>query len=376
MPEPRKTSKRQRLSEEERKRLWRKAVMAKAKQIKNLADVVILLMLAAVLGAHALPFVKGGQKLKTYDGYGAPRHDVIEQKRGYEIMLQLLTPYEGTPEDFRETGVGLWAERLPEPPKLLLGTQPRMLYGQDPGDGTLLCWPSGEPMLRFRNVYPATIFAYFILLVPIGAVVVLVLYLLDYKLWMGRFLPLVSCVYGFASVLYLMMTRVPAQGAWNALRYGSGLAWYLLLIPLFLVGSFSLLRLIVSQRWKRYVWAGLEIPEHLKPAEPEKDKEEEGKEKGKAPRRGRLAAAKAAAGPGKDKKDKDKKGRGDKAEKAKEIGESKESGEGKEPDAPKEGGAESAEAEGSADADKGEAAGDEKAQEGEKAGEAGEGEKE
>jgi hypothetical protein len=288
------SGRRPRLSDEERKRLWREAVMEKARQLKNLADVVILVMLALVIIAHALPFVKP-VKVRLYGGGLTGGEETLRQRRGYEIMLGLLKPYEGTDEDFDETDE-YWLKVVPEAPALLWGVQPRLVYAREPTSGKLLQHPSGGNMVRLRDAYPATVFAYFILLVPIGAVVVLVLYVLDWKLWMGRFLPGLSVVYGFGAVLYLMLAKVPTDGAWNAMRYGSALAWYLLLIPLFLLGSVSLLRFVVSQRWKRYVWAGQEIPEHLKPPEPP---EEEPETKAKAGRRSRRAAAMPAgkAGP-------------------------------------------------------------------------------
>lgn len=262
-----------RLSDEERKVLWRKAVMEKARQIKRLTDVMILAMLALAVLAHLLPFVRVNR--------GKPQE---WSKRGYAVMLDLLKPYDGVDGEFREEDE-YWARVFPEPPGLVWGVQPRMLYAQDPRDGRPLHYPDGRRIVQFRAVYPATVFAYFILLVPVGAVALLVLYLLDYKLWMGRALPVASCVYGFASVLYLMIARV---GAWNALRYAPAWAWYPLIIPLFLIGSFSMLRLVVSQRWKRYVWAGLEIPEHLKPPEPE-----EGEAEGEAKHERALSRAAA-----------------------------------------------------------------------------------
>ncbi len=278
-----------RLSEEERKRLWHKAVMEKARQLKSLTDAVILVLLALVLLAHALPFVKGGRALRTYDGDRNELSDVIEQKRGYSILLDLLVPYGGDASALEEKDY-YWSERLPEPPEIVWGVQPRVVYTHIPGRGELVMDRYGRRWeKRFRNVYPATAAAYLLPLVSFGAVALFVLYLLDRKIWMGRALPAASVVYGFGSVLYLMLTRVPTEGSWNAMRYGSVLAWYLLLIPLFLVGAASLLRFVVSQRWKRYVWAGLDIPEHLKPPEPEEVEEDAEAKPGR--RRGRLASA-------------------------------------------------------------------------------------
>jgi hypothetical protein len=271
MPDSERSPKRRvRLSEEERKRLWHKAVMEKAKKLKGLTDIIVFVLLLTVIAAHGLTFV--------WVNRGRPEEFT---KRGYEIVIDLLKPYEG---DVRKLGEeedppnwrGYWRAVLRKTPDLLWGVHPRMLYARS-ADGQPLQYSGGRYVRKFRPIYPATILAYLYLLVPFGAVVVLVLYLLDYKLWMGRFLPALSGVYGFGLVAYLMLTRVPLGGTWNALRYGSALAWYLILIPLFLVGAASLLRYVVSERWKRYEWAGLEIPEHLRPRVPEEGKKEEKK---------------------------------------------------------------------------------------------------
>ena len=288
MPGTERPSRRQRrMSDEERKRLWREAVMEKARQLKNLTDIVILVFLAMVILAHGLPFVKP-VKVRLYGGGLTGKEETIRQRRGYEIALDLLKPYEGTDADFDETDE-YWMKAVPKAPALVWGVQPRLVYARRPTDGSFLQHPSGGNLGRLWDAYPATVVAHFLLRVPVGAAVLLILYVLDRKIWMGRVLPVLSGVYAFGSVFYLMLTRAPADGLWNAMRYGSWLAWYLLLIPLFLLGSMSLLRFVVSQRWKRYVWAGLEIPEHLKPPEPE-----EPEAKPSAARRGRPAAAKPA----------------------------------------------------------------------------------
>jgi len=110
---------------------------------------------------------------------------------------------------------------------------------------------------------PANIVALLFLMIPAGGALLALLYVLDYFVFMGRLLPGLSALYGFGCVGYLMGTKVPTRGVWNVLGMQAETGWYMVLIPLFMLGTVSLLRLIVSQRWKRYEFAGLPVPDHL-----------------------------------------------------------------------------------------------------------------
>lgn len=218
-----------RLSEEERKELWHRAVIDKARKLKLFSDWLLFLFLVIPLGAHALTFV-GPLKVAAE----------WEPKRGYEVVMDLLTK----------------------------GTRPYIYHRLSPDGTPMVDRATGRRLVDIRPSDPADALAFAYLAVPFGAVLLIVLYLLDYVLWMGRFLPGLSMLYGFGAVAYLAATRLPENGTWNAMRLGSLLAWYLLMIPLFFVGAVSMLRFFVSQRWKRYEFAGLPVPEHLKPRPP------------------------------------------------------------------------------------------------------------
>lgn len=230
-------SSRRRLSDEERQALWRKAVAKKSRKIKILTDLVIFLLLACVLGAHALTFAHRRVDM----GGGA----VVEYgpKRGYELMLDLVKI------DLERTA--------PDASLVGLGTK-------------LLTVKEGGALRVFEPAAPADVVSMLILVVPVGAAILFLLYLLDFLVWMGRPLPILSLLYGFGSVAYLMITRVPENGAWNFIGIGGTeamTAWFMLLIPLFLLGAFSALRILFSARRKRYAFAGLEPPAKAAPAE-------------------------------------------------------------------------------------------------------------
>jgi len=257
-----KGKKKKRLPDDERRRLYRKAVVAKARKLKHFSEIIIMILLAVVIGIHALPFIK-------YESGN------LEWKRsGLELAIDLVTPktvlrYEDEFKSFYDPG-------QPKHEEETIGTYPHLVYLTSVETGEILV-RNGQRVGRFDQERPATLLARLYLLVPFGAALLLLLYLIDYKLWMGRFLPALSFFYGFGMVGYLMATRLPALGTWNA--FGSLMPWWvwlLLMVPLFLVGAFSMLRSIVSHRYKRYEFRGLPIPEHL---DPNKKTADEGDEK-------------------------------------------------------------------------------------------------
>ncbi|MHC4248009.1 MAG: hypothetical protein ACYS9X_02665 [Planctomycetota bacterium] len=230
-------SSRRRLSDEERQALWQKAVARKARKIKVLTDLLVFVCLGCVLGAHALVFAHKRANL------GGGIDVEYGPKRGYEVMLDLVK-------------INLEGEG--DAPLVGLGTKPRMLR-------------EGGVLRVLEPAEPADVWSMLILIVPVGAALLLFLYLLDYLVWMGRPLPLLSLLYGFGAVAYLMVTRVPENGAWSIIGVGGRqamAAWFLLLIPLFLLGTFSLLRIFFSARRKRYAFAGLEPPSSSAPPKP------------------------------------------------------------------------------------------------------------
>lgn len=210
-----------RLTDEERKALWHRAVVEKARKLKLFSDAMIFLFLVLVLVAHVFTFTG---ELKVSSDW--------QPKRGYEIVLDLLTR----------------------------GTRPYIYYKVAPDGTPVVDRATGRRLADVQPAGQAGVLEFAYLAVPFGAALFIVLYLLDYLLWMGRLLPVLSGLYGFGSVGYLVATRLPENGTWNALRLGSLLAWYLLLIPLFLLGVASLLRYFVSHRRKRYEFAGLPVP--------------------------------------------------------------------------------------------------------------------
>ncbi len=233
---------RRRLSDEERQARWQKAVAKKARKIKQLTDVLILICLACILGAHALPFAH-----KRVDKGGI----IVEYgpRRGYEVMLDL---------------VKIDLERSsPDSPFVSPGTKPLWVL-------------EGGQTRDLQPAFPADLMSMLIVVVPVGAALLLLLYLLDFLVWMGRPLPLVSLLYGFGSVAYLMVTKVSEAGPWNIIGiggYAAMTAWFMLLVPLFLLGAFSMLRFFFSARRKRYAYAGLDAPSAPRPPEPPEDEE-------------------------------------------------------------------------------------------------------
>ncbi len=235
-------SSRRRLSDEERQAVWQKAVARKARKIKLISDSLIFICLLCILGAHALVFAH----MRANVGGG----DVTEYgpKRGYEVMLDLV--------NFGRTS--------PDAPFVSAGTKPHILR-------------EGTSLRVFEAAAPADAFSMLILIVPLGAALLLLLYLLDYLVWMGRPLPVLSLLYGFASVAYLMITRVSTNGTWSIIGMGgyeAMTAWFMLLIPLFLLGTFSMLRFLFSARRKRYSFAGKEPPSVPEPPKPPAGKDE------------------------------------------------------------------------------------------------------
>ncbi|MHC5053314.1 MAG: hypothetical protein ACYTKD_01205 [Planctomycetota bacterium] len=231
-------SSRRRLSDEQRQALWQKAVARKARKIKHLTDLLIFLCLGCVLGAHALTFAHKRANL------GGDIDIEYGPKRGYEVMLDLV--------EFNLEGEG-----EEDAPLVGLGTKPRMVR-------------EGGALRVLEPAVPADVVSMLILIVPVGTALLLFLYLLDFIAWMGRPLPVLSLLYGFGAVAYLMVTRVPEDGAWSIIGVGGHeamIAWFMLLIPLFLLGTFSMLRIFFSARRKRYAFAGLEPPSGAQPPE-------------------------------------------------------------------------------------------------------------
>jgi hypothetical protein len=244
-------SKGRRLSDDQRKALWKKAVIAKARSLKHISEGVIIAFLLIELAIHALPFVK-------YEGQGK-----TWTRRGYQIATDLVTSK--TVTRYVKEFESFFDPETEKHEVETLGTFPHVKYLTVKKTGEIAV-KDGKRVGRFDAERPATFVARLYLLIPIGAVLLLVLYLLDYVLWMGRALPALSFVYGFGSVAYLMATRIPAQGTWNA--FGSFMpwwTWFLVWLPLFFIGMFSMLRGIVSHRYKRYQFRGLPVPEHLMP---------------------------------------------------------------------------------------------------------------
>jgi len=262
-------SSRRRMSDEERKARWQKAVAKKARKIKLFADALILVCLLCVLGAHALPFahkqfgfkdleearlILGAEALEFAD-VKVLRPDLVSvdfgAKRGYEVMRDLVK-------------IDL-ARTAPDAKFISPGTKPLWVV-------------EGGRTRGYQPAEPADVVSMLILIVPAGAVLLLLLYLLDFVAWMGRPLPIVSLLYGFGTVAYLMLTKVPETGSWNIIGtggHGALAAWFMLLVPLFLLGTFSMLRFFFSARAKRYSFAGIEPPSASKaPTPPDMDKDQ------------------------------------------------------------------------------------------------------
>lgn len=263
---------RRRLSEEERKALWHKAVMEKGRKLKRMCDVAVFVLLLIPLGSFALPFI-GGRKEGEAPGW--------VPKRGYEIVIQLVRK----------------------------GTHPHLEPWRDSQGLGRVHKITGRKLLA-RKTEDAGVMAFALLAVPAGALLLLFLYVLDLFVWMGRALPWASGVYGLGGLAYLLAAKFPEEAAWNMLGEGAGArpAWLMLIIPLFLLAAVSLVRSAVSQRWKRYEFAGLPVPEHLKPGpEPEKKEEEEQKaEEKEEERAGAEPEAAPVEVPGKEGGGKDK----------------------------------------------------------------------
>jgi len=230
-----KTVRRRRISDEDRKALWHKAVLKKARKLKIMTDLLIFLLVATVLGAHAPPFIG---EIATVPSW--------KPQAGYEIVMNLVL--HGTYPHVRRV-----QQEAPAPPRY---------------DGSLsVTMPKQKT--EFNPTEKADVLTYGILVIPVGAALLVLLFLLDYFIWFGRLLPGFSVLWSFGSVGYLMYVRLARGAPWEMLGYDAPLAWYLLLVPLFLIGIVSVLRFVVSHRWKRYEFAGLPVPEHLKPKPPE-----------------------------------------------------------------------------------------------------------
>jgi hypothetical protein len=266
------------LPDEQRRALYRKAVMQKARKLKHFSESIIMLCLAIVIGLHALPFVhvNKGQA----DEWGP--------KSGFQIALDLVTT--------REVEVYLNVQKSWYPGgrdkdnkemRVVWGVHPHVFYHVDADDPTKILnreTPEGKYVkdCRFEPQRPATWVARAFVLVPIVAILLLVLYLLDYVVFMGRLLPGLSFIFGFGAVAYLMVTKVATTGTWNVFHHGymAWWVWLLLMVPLFLIGAVSMLRSIVSQRYKRYEYRGLPVPEHLKPKASAKEGDDDGPDGG------------------------------------------------------------------------------------------------
>lgn len=229
---------RRHLSEEERKALWHKAVIKKARKLKIMTDVLLIFMFALVIGVHFVPFIPFVGEVPADTGW--------KPKTGYELMRHLVE--HGRKPLIKTVRDKVRTERYPE--------------GREVADRA-----TGRPLRGFDRDAKADLLGYFLLAIPAGAALLVLLYLLDYLVWMGRPLPGLSALWGFGSVGYLMYVRVPRDSTWEILGYNASLAWYLLLVPLFLVGVVSMLRFVISQRWKRYEFAGLPVPGRAGPAD-------------------------------------------------------------------------------------------------------------
>jgi hypothetical protein len=246
-----------RLSDTQRKALWKKAVLKKARKLKHITDVVIISLLVVVLVVHVFTFVR------------VPvGRDRLWEKRGYELVIDLLKT---TEIDWYEDYYASW--RVKDSPKVKVttwGVYPRLGYLTVPGTGEVatITKPDGTPgpAKRFEPICPATWLVRAYLLVPILAALLLLLYLVDYLVFMGRLLPLLSFMFGFGSVGYLMTEKLRTLGSWNVFHgFMPNWVWLTLMIPLFCIGAVSMLRSVVSHRYKRYEFRGLPVPEHLKP---------------------------------------------------------------------------------------------------------------
>ncbi len=229
---------RKRMSDEKRQALWHQAVIKKARKLKLMTDLVLILLLALVVGMHFAPFIPFVGRIEIELG---EMREEYGPKTGFELFKDLVL------EHRRPRFETVRDERgLPRLDRATGGTIRRFFrVGKDPDK------PGSKG---------ADLAAWFILAIPLGAALLLLLYLLDYLVWMGRPLPGLSALWGYGCVGYLMYARVPKDSTWEALGYNAGLAWYMLLVPLFLIGTVSMLRFVVSQRWKRYEFAGLPLP--------------------------------------------------------------------------------------------------------------------
>lgn len=252
-----KTVRRRRISDEDRKALWHKAVLKKARKLKIMTDLLLLLLLATVIAVHFVPYTPFIGEI--------PSDPLWSPKTGFELMRKLV-----------EEGKRPWIETR------------RDATGREVEDRA-----TGSIIRKLHREADADWLAYGILAVPVGAALLVLLYLLDYLIWFGRLLPGFSVLWSFGSVGYLMYVRLPRDATWEMIGFGALPAWYLLLVPLFLIGIVSVLRFVVSQRWKRFEFAGLPVPEHLKPkppAEPAKaEKKEKAEETEKADKTGDAA---------------------------------------------------------------------------------------
>ncbi|MHC4200626.1 MAG: hypothetical protein ACYSU0_11595 [Planctomycetota bacterium] len=234
---------RRRISDEDRKALWHKAVLKKARKLKIMTDLLLLLLLAIVIAVHFVPYTPFIGEI--------PSDPLWSSKTGFELMRDLVT-----------AGKRPWIE-----------TQ-RDATGREVEDRA-----TGSIRRKLHREARADLLAYGILAIPVGAALLVLLFLLDYFFWFGRLLPGFSMLWSFGSVGYLMYVRLPRDATWEMIGFGALPAWYLLLVPLFLIGIVSVLRFVVSQRWKRYEFAGLPVPEHLKPKPPEEPAKAEKKVK-------------------------------------------------------------------------------------------------
>ena len=242
-----KTVRRRRISDEDRKALWHKAVLKKARKLKIMTDLLLLLMLAIVIAVHFVPYTPFIGEI--------PSDPLWSPKTGYELMRKLVAE-----------GKRPWIETR------------RDATGREVEDRA-----TGGVIRKFHREADADLLAYGILAIPAGAALLVLLYLLDNLIWFGRLLPGFSVLWSFGSVGYLMYVRIPRDATWEMVGFDALPAWYLLLVPLFLIGIVSVLRFVVSQRWKRYEFAGLPVPEHLKPKPPEEPAKAEKKVKAEKP---------------------------------------------------------------------------------------------
>ncbi len=213
--------KRRRLSEEEREKLRRRALLLKAIQFKRITDIAILVSLALVLLSTLLPLIHvevGQAELKLTSWQVVFGRETATGKHGLLTDGTVYARLTASKEIARGRG------RTVEPYKV-------PWYG-----------------FAFAGIY------------PVAALLVL-LYLLDLAVSLGRPLPIASCLFGLFTLGY-MLFMVMFGGPFNEFRSYSLLALLLGALALVLV---SLLRLPNSSRRRRAMLRAAKRDEPLDP---------------------------------------------------------------------------------------------------------------